>query len=175
MIGSSFLLVRGVLAVLVGVLAFLWPGLTIAVLVAVFGAFALVDGITNLILGFTRASRGGRSWALVIQGIAGVVAGVLTFVWPGVTALALLALIGAWAIVTGVLEIVAAVRLRRVVTGEWRLALSGALSVIFGILLFLFPIPGAIGIAWALGAYALVTGMILISLGVRLRSFALAT
>jgi uncharacterized membrane protein HdeD (DUF308 family) len=173
MMGSTFLIVRGIVAVLVGVVAFLWPGITIAALVAVFGAFALVDGVTNLILGFTRTGQG-RSWAMVIQGIAGVVAGVLTFLWPGVTALALLALIGAWAIVTGVLEIVAAIRLRRVVTGEWMLALAGVLSVIFGILLFLFPIPGAIGIAWGLGAYALATGIVLISLGIRLRSFVLA-
>jgi uncharacterized membrane protein HdeD (DUF308 family) len=160
---------RGVIGVAIGILAFAWPGVTIAVLVAIFGVYAVVDGATNLFLGLTRSGQG-RSWAHVLQGIAGIVAGVLTFLWPGVTALALVAFIGAWAIVTGLLEIAAAVRLRRVIKGEWMLALSGALSVCFGVLIFAFPAAGAVSIAWVFGAYAAAAGVVLIGLAVRLRS-----
>ncbi len=150
---DSFLLIRGIAGIVVGILAVAWPGMTIAVLVAIFGVYAIIDGITNLFIGFSR-SRAGRSWALVVQGLVGIGAGVLTFVWPGVTALALVWFIAAWAIVTGLFEIAAAVRLRKVIAGEWLLALSGALSVAFGLLVFAFPGAGAVGIAFVLGAYA---------------------
>jgi uncharacterized membrane protein HdeD (DUF308 family) len=171
--GSTFLIIRGIVGVVVGVLAFLWPGLTIAVLVGIFALYALIDGVTNLILGVARSSRYGRTWALVLEGLVGIAAGVLTFFWPGLTALALVWSIAAWAVVTGVFEIAAAIRLRRVLRGEWLLMASGVLSVVFGGLAFAFPAAGAIGIAWALGAYAAVTGAILIVLGIRLRSQAI--
>lgn len=171
MIGSTFLILRGIVGIIAGIVAFLWPGITIAVLVIIFGFYAIIDGITNLVLGLTRSSPRDRPrWAVIVQGLVGIAAGVLTFLWPQITALVLVLFIGAWALVTGVLEIIAAVRLRRVVTGEWLLLLSGVLSVAFGILVFLFPGAGAIGIAWVLGTYAAASGIVLVILGIRLRS-----
>jgi uncharacterized membrane protein HdeD (DUF308 family) len=167
---SALLIIRGVVGVVAGVVAFAWPGLTLAALVAIFGVYATIDGITNLMLGLTRTRTRGRSWAHTLQGIVGIAAGVMTFLWPGVTALVLVFFIGAWAVVTGAFEIAAAIRLRKVITGEWLLALSGILSVIFGILVLAFPAAGAVGISWVLGTYAGVAGFILIALGIRLRS-----
>jgi uncharacterized membrane protein HdeD (DUF308 family) len=164
---------RGVIGVVVGILAIAWPGVTIAALVTIFGIYAVADGATNLFLGLTGSGQW-RSWVHVLQGIVGIAAGVLTFVWPGVTALALVTFIGAWAIVTGLTEIAAAVRLRRVIKNEWLLALSGVLSVCFGILIFAFPGAGAVSIAWVLGAYTAAAGVILIALGLRLRTGAFA-
>jgi uncharacterized membrane protein HdeD (DUF308 family) len=173
MLGSTFLIVRGIVGIVVGVLAFLWPGLTIAVLVGIFALYALIDGVTNLILGVARSPGYGPSWALIIEGLVGIAAGVMTFLWPGITAVVLVLFIAAWAIVTGVFEIAAAIRLRRVLTGEWLLLLSGILSIVFGGLVFAFPAAGAVSIAWLLGAYAAATGVILIVLGIRLRSHAI--
>lgn len=169
---SSLLLIRGIVGVAIGMLAILWPAITIAVLVGIFAVYALIDGIMNLIIGLDRSAVQGRSWAHIVQGILGIVAAVLTFVWPGITALVLVLFIGSWAILTGVLEIVAAIRLRKVITGEWLLALSGLLSVAFGVLVLAFPGAGAIGIAFILGAYAAAAGVVLIALGVRLRTLA---
>jgi uncharacterized membrane protein HdeD (DUF308 family) len=167
---SSFLLIRGIVGVAIGILAIVWPGITIAVLVGIFGLYAILDGVTNLVLGLTRTRTHGRSWALAVQGIVGIGAGVVAFLWPGITALALVLFIGAWAIVTGIFEIVAAIRLRQFIKGEWLLALSGVMSVVFGILVIRFPGAGAVGIAWVLGIYAAAAGMVLIALGLRLRS-----
>jgi uncharacterized membrane protein HdeD (DUF308 family) len=167
---DSFMLIRGMASIVIGILAIAWPGITIAVLVGIFGVYAIIDGITNLFIGFSRERAGGRSWAHVGQGLVGIGAGVLAFLWPGVTALALVFFIGAWAVVTGVFEIVAAIRLRKVIKGEWLLALSGALSVAFGLLVFAFPGAGAVGIAFVLGTYAVAAGLILVMLGIRLRS-----
>jgi uncharacterized membrane protein HdeD (DUF308 family) len=168
--GPTLLLIRGIVGLVIGVLAFAWPGVTIAVLVGIFGVFAIVDGITNLMVGVSRRRPISHPWAHILQGIVGICAGVLTFLWPGLTALVLITLIGAWAIVTGVLEIVAAIRLRREITGEWLLALSGILSILFGLIVFAFPGLGAIGIAWTLAAYAVAAGITLIALGIRLRA-----
>jgi uncharacterized membrane protein HdeD (DUF308 family) len=131
---SSLLILRGLVGVAIGILAVAWPGITIAILVGVFGLYAILDGITNLALGLTRSHGRGRSWAHALQGIVGIVAGGLTFVWPGVTAFALVVFIGAWAVVTGAFEIVAAIRLPRYIRGEWLLALSGIMSLSFGAL-----------------------------------------
>ena len=171
--GSSVLIVRGIVGVVFGIIALLWPGITIAALVVIFGAYAIFDGITNLVLGFSRTGAHGR-WAHVLQGVFGIAAGVLTFMWPAITALVLVLLIGAWAIVTGIFEIAAAIRLRRVITGEWMLVLSGIVSILFGVLVFAFPLAGAVGISWVLGVYAMTAGIILISLGVRLRKLVVA-
>lgn len=168
--GASWLIVRGVLSFIVGLLAFLWPGITIVVLVGMFAAYAIIDGVTNLIMGMTHAPGRGRSWAQVAQGVLGIAAGVLTVFWPGGTALALVFFIGAWAVVTGVFEVAAAIRLRQVIEGEWLLALSGVLSVLFGLVMFAFPGAGALAIAWMLGAYAAAAGVVLIALGIRLRT-----
>jgi uncharacterized membrane protein HdeD (DUF308 family) len=171
--GSSALIVRGIVGVVVGIIAFLWPGITIAALVVIFGVYAIVDGITNLVLGFSRTGAHGR-WAHVLQGVVGIAAGVLTFMWPAISALVLVLFIGAWAIITGVFEIVAAIRLRQVITGEWMLVLSGIVSILFGVMVFAFPLAGAVGISWILGAYAMTAGIILISLGVKLRKLVVA-
>jgi uncharacterized membrane protein HdeD (DUF308 family) len=168
--GSSLLLFRGILGLVVGALAFSWPGITLAVVVGIFAVYALIDGVTNLILGLTKTATHGRSWANALQGVVGIAAAVLTFLWPGVTALALVWFIAAWAIVTGVFEVAAAIKLRKAIRGEWLLALSGVLSVAFGLLVFAFPGAGAVGIAWMLGAYAAAGGILLIGLAVRLRT-----
>jgi uncharacterized membrane protein HdeD (DUF308 family) len=168
--GSSLLIVRGVASFVIGVLAFLWPGITLAVLVGVFAAYALVDGFMNLFLGLSNNGGQGRSWAMVAQGALGLAAGVLTLIWPIGTALALIFFIGAWAVVTGVFEVAAAIRLRKVIQGEWLLGLSGVLSILFGFVLFAFPGAGALAIAWMLGAYAAAAGIVLVALGIRLRT-----
>jgi uncharacterized membrane protein HdeD (DUF308 family) len=167
---ASLLVIRGIVGVIFGVVAFAWPGVTIAALVVIFGAYAIVDGVMNLVLGLTKTPTHGRSPATALQGVVGIAAGVLTFIWPAITALALVIFIGAWAIVTGIFEIAAAIRLRKTIKGEWMLALSGLLSLIFGVLVFAFPGAGAVGIAWVLGAYAAAAGVVLIALGVRLRT-----
>jgi uncharacterized membrane protein HdeD (DUF308 family) len=123
-------------------------------------------------LGLSRSRRQSRSWPLLVQGILGIAIAVMTFMWPGITALVLIALIAAWAVVTGVFEVIAAIRLRHVLTREWLLALSGILSILFGVLVFAFPAAGAVGIAWILGSYAAAAGIILVILGVRMRRLA---
>jgi uncharacterized membrane protein HdeD (DUF308 family) len=167
--GSSLLIIRGIVGIIFGVAAFAWPGATIAALVVIFGAYAIVDGLMNLVMGVSRTPAHRRSWATALQGVAGIAAGMLTFLWPAITALALVSFIGAWAMVTGVLEITAAIGLRKVIKGEWMLALSGLMSLLFGVLVLAFPGAGAIGIAWVLGAYAVAAGLVLVSLGARLR------
>lgn len=162
------ILLRGVAGVSFGMLTFVVPRLSVAALVLVFGAYALADGVLTLFSAArNRASR--DWWMLVVEGIAGVSAGVLTFLWPGITAVALLYLIAAWALVTGSLELIAAMRLRRVIRGEWLLVLNGMLSVALGALLGLFPGPGAVALVIWIGAYALVSGVLLMVLGARLR------
>jgi uncharacterized membrane protein HdeD (DUF308 family) len=168
--GATFLIIRGIVSVLFGILAFAWPGMTLAILVIVFGAYAFLDGVVNLVLGLTNTPGSpGRSWTEVLLGLVGIAAGVLTFWRPGLTIVALVSFIAAWAILRGVLDLVAAVRLRRVITGEWLLALSGILSILFGLALIAFPLAGALSIAWLLGVYAFALGVVLIMLGIRLR------
>jgi uncharacterized membrane protein HdeD (DUF308 family) len=154
------ILMRGIFAILFGIAAFIWPGPTIEMLVLLFGAYALVDGIFAVIVGIQQYGENERWWAVLLEGIAGIVLGVLTLLWPGTTATVLLAFIAAWAIVTGVLEIAAAVWLRKVIEGEWTLILAGALSVLFGVLLMLQPAAGALALVWLIGAYAIVFGML---------------
>ena len=163
------LALRGLLAVLFGLLTLWIPGLTLVYLVLLFGAYTILEGIFNLVSAF-RAP--GHHWPLVLEGLLSIVAGVLTFVWPGITALVLLYLIAFWAIVTGVLEITAGVRLRRHITNEWLLIVMGVLSILFGVLILLRPGAGALAIVLWIGAYALVFGIALIALAFRLRSMA---
>jgi len=162
---------RGVAAILFGLLTFILPGITLAVVVLLFGGYAIVEGIFNIIAAI-RGRTGARAWwALVLEGLVSIGAGVVTFAWPGLTALVLVYVIGTWAIVTGVLEIVAAVRLRQQITDEWWLAASGALSVIFGVLLVVFPGAGALAVVLWIGAYSIVFGALLVALAFRLRSW----
>jgi uncharacterized membrane protein HdeD (DUF308 family) len=158
------LLLRGIAAVLFGVLAFVWPGLTLVVLVFLFGAYALVDGVTALFVG-GRA----RAWWMVFAGVLGIIAGVLTFIFPGITALSLHIIIASWAIARGLFEIVAAIQLRKELTNEWLLILGGVFSIIFGVLLVLNPAAGALTMVWLIGTFTLVFGIMMIVLSFRLR------
>ena len=164
------LAIRGIAAILFGVGAFLWPDLTLAVLVLLFGAYTLVDGVFAVIAGIAARKEQQRWWMMILEGLAGIVVGILTFVIPGITALVLLYLIAAWSIVTGVLEIAAAIRLRKEIKGEWVLILAGIASVIFGVILILFPGAGALAVIWLIGSYALVFGVLMLVLAFRLRS-----
>ena len=160
---------RGTFAVIFGVAAFVWPGMTFEVLVLLFGAYAFVDGILVLGFGLVAAGDGEQWWPLVLSGILGIAIGVLTYAKPETMALALVYVAGFWAIVTGLLEIVAAIRLRDVVSGEWLMGLSGALSVVFGVLVAAQPNSGALALVYLFGFYAILAGISQIGLGFRLR------
>ena len=160
---------RGVAGIIFGILAFVMPVLTLAVLVLMFGAYALVDGILNVIAVLSGRSGARPWWALLVAGLAGIAAGLVTFFMPGLTALALTYVIAVWALAVGALEIIAAIRLRKVITNEWWLALSGALAVVFGGVLMLAPGAGALAVVLWIGAYAFVYGVFLVLLGFRLR------
>jgi len=162
-------LLRGIAAIIFGVLAFVWPGLTLLTLVLFYGAYALVDGVLSLIAAFTGAAKPVPTWWLVVVGLLGIAAGLITFFYPGITALILIIFIGAWAIAHGVFEIVGAIKLRKEIDNEWLLILAGAVSVLFGILVLAVPGAGALGLIWAIGAYAIVFGILLVGLSLRLR------
>jgi uncharacterized membrane protein HdeD (DUF308 family) len=162
--------VRGVVAVIFGVVAFARPEQALQALVLVFGAYALVDGIFAMFAGIAARGYFERWWAVLLEGVAGVVIGLLTFFWPNITALVLLYFIAAWALITGIFEIVAAIQLRRVITGEWMLILGGLLSIVFGVLLFVFPVAGAVSVIWVIGIYAVVFGISEIIFAFRLNS-----
>ena len=164
-------LIRGVAATLFGIMALFWPGITLEVLVLFFGAYALVDGVFALLAGLTASGTDtGLRWALVVTGVAGIIIGLVTFFWPGITATLLLAFIITWAIVTGISEIVAAVRLRAVIDNEWLYILSGVASVVFGVLALIFPGTGALSIVWLIGIYAIVAGVCLVAFAFRVHS-----
>jgi len=166
------LLLRGIAAIAFGVLAFGWPGLTLLALTLMWGIYAIADGI--LALWAAIASKGGEMaprWWLAIVGIAGVVAGLLTFVWPGMTALILLIFIASWAIVIGVLQIWGAIRLRKEIEGEWLLGLSGVLWVAFGVIMFAQPGAGALALIWWIGSFAILAGCVYIALAFQLKKY----
>jgi uncharacterized membrane protein HdeD (DUF308 family) len=159
---------RGLAGILFGIIAFIAPGISLAALVLLFGAYAFADGVLAIVTAIRR--RGNDRWGmLLLEGLVGVAAGVLTLLWPGITALALLYVIAAWALVTGGFEIAVAIRLRKVITGEWILALSGILSMALGVLLIAAPGPGALAVVIWIGAYAFVFGALLFALGLRLK------
>jgi uncharacterized membrane protein HdeD (DUF308 family) len=165
------LALRGVLAILFGIIAFVWPGITLLVLVLLFGAYALLDGVFSIVAAFSDRASKQRWWVLLLEGLLGIAAGIIAFLWPGMTAFALVYLIAAWAIITGVLEIAAAIRLRQEIEGEWLLALGGVASIIFGVLMVIWPGTGALALVWLIGAYAIVFGVLMIALAFRLRSW----
>jgi len=146
-----------------------WPGITLLALVTLFGIFALVDGAAGIVLGIRGEEDGTMWWTMILLGVLSAGAGVLAFAWPGMTALVLLAIIAASAIIRGVLEIVAAIRLRKDIDDEWVLGLSGLLSLAFGILLWVAPGEGALAVVLLIGAYMLALGVMAIALSLRLR------
>jgi uncharacterized membrane protein HdeD (DUF308 family) len=161
---------RGVFAVVFGLLALGWPGVTLGALVLLYGVYALASGVLALLSAFS--GRSARSpWMLVLEGVVGIGAAAAAFLWPALTALVLLYIIAFWAILSGVFEIAAAIRLRKEIEGEWLLALSGIASLAFGALLILRPAAGAVAVVWLIGAYAILFGGLLIALGLRLRSW----
>ncbi len=165
-------LLRGAAGVLFGIVTLFAPGLSLAALVLAFGAYALADGVLAIVSTIRRRGVGERQWwMLLLEGITGIGAALVTLFWPGISALALLFLIAAWAIVTGAFALVAAIQLRKAMTGEWLLASSGILSIALGVLLVMFPGAGALAVVLWIGAYALVFGTLLIVLAFRLRSW----
>lgn len=142
-----------------------------AALVLIYGGYAFADGVFAMFGALRGRSTDGSRWVTFLRGLLGVGAGVVTVLWPGITALALLYVIAAWAIIGGVLEIMSAVRLRKTITGEWLLALGGVLAIALGVMLMLFPGPGALALVLWVGAFAMVFGIALLALGLRLRAW----
>ena len=161
--------VRGGLAVVLGLAAFALPGITLTALVWLWGAYAVLDGIASLAAAFQREEQ---RWWHFIEGFAGVIAGVVAFVFPGLTALLLLFLIAAWAIVTGLLEMFAALRFREELRDEWLLGLAGFISLVFGAALIALPSAGLLAMVWLVGAYAILFGVSMLVLAFRERAAA---
>jgi len=164
------LAVRGAAAVLFGLLTLVWPRITLTALVLLFGAYVLVDGAMILAATLRRepGTRGDRGW-LILEGMVSIAIGLVTFVWPDITTLALLYLIAAWAALTGALEIATAVRLRRALLHEWLLSVTGVLSLVFAALLVISPRAGALAITWLIGWYAVISGGLVLALAYQLR------
>lgn len=164
----GLLLFRGVLGILFGLTALLRPGTTLAALIFYFGAYAVLSGIATLVVAFGVKGEPGFG-TLLFEGILGIAAGALTFIYPGLTAIALLAVIATWAILSGTMAIATAIRLRRELTGEWILVTSGTVSIIFGVLLVVNGAAGLLSLVWLIGIYAMSSGIVMIPLAVRLR------
>ena len=157
------LAIRGAIAIIFGLAALLRPDIALEALILLFGAYALVDGVFAIV-GVFGGTRGGTPrWLLLIEGIAGVLAGIIAFVLPGLTAVVLLYLIAAWAVVTGIFEIASAIRLRQEIRGEWALIVGGALSVLFGVILAVIgPVAGLLSLIWLIGIYAVAFGILML-------------
>ena len=158
------LLVRGILAIVFGILAFAMPGMTLVSLAILYGAYALMDGVLSIWFGV-----GSRAWSLVFFGLLGIAAGIFTLFLPWATAVALLYMIGAWAIVRGIFEIITAIQLRHEIANEWALGFAGLVSVAVGLLFIVRPGAGALALAWLIGAYAIIAGILLITLALKVR------
>lgn len=165
------LILRGLVAVLFGLAAIVLPGLTIEVLVLFFGVYAFVDGVFAVVAAFNHRDTHDRWWVLLLEGIVGILVGIIALLRPGLTVLAVLYFVAAWGILTGVLEIVAAFRLRRELEGEWLLGASGVLSILFGLLVGVFPGAAALVLIWLVAAYAIFFGALLITLGLRVQGW----
>jgi len=163
------LLLRGIAAIIFGILAFAWPGITLLTLVILYGAYALVDGVLSIWAAIGGGSATPRWW-LIVVGLLGIAAGLLTFFWPGITAFVLLMFIGAWALVHGIFEIIGAIRLRKEIDNEWMLILSGVLSVLFGAAMLIMPGAGALALIWVIGAYSIIFGVLFIGFAFRLKN-----
>jgi uncharacterized membrane protein HdeD (DUF308 family) len=165
------IMLRGVCAIIFGILTMMWPGLTLLTLILLYGIFALFDGGLAIGAAITGGSPTPRWW-LAIVGVLGIAAGAVTLAWPGLTGLVLLYFIAGWAIASGVFEIVGAIRLRKEIEDEWMLIASGILAVVFGLLILAFPGAGALGLAFTIAAFAVVYGALLVGFSLRLRKHA---
>ena len=163
------LLVRGLVAIVFALLTWAQPGVSLAALVLVFGIYVLADGLLGVWSAIAKRRDNRHWWLLLLWGLVGIVVGVMTFIMPGITGLVLLMYIAAWAVITGVLQIVAAIRLRKEIKGEWLLILSGLVSVAFGVLLFLQPGAGALAVAWIIATYAFIFGVLMVLLAFKVR------
>lgn len=163
------LALRGLFAILFGLAAFAMPGITLAAVILLFGAYAIVDGTFAIVAGLRAAERHERWWALLLEGIVDIAAGVVAFAWPALTALLLLYLVSVWAVVTGLLEIAAAIRIRQAIKGEWLLAINGVVSVLLGVFLVVVPGGGILVLIYWIGGYAIFFGVLLLGLAFRLR------
>lgn len=170
--GWWLLLLRGIVAILFGVLTFLQPGISLAALVLLFGAFALADGVLGAWTAISGRKEHEHWWLLLLAGLVGVGVGLLTLFAPGVTALALLFYIAIWAVATGVLQIAQAIRLRKEIEGEWMLIVAGLASVAFGVLLMARPGAGALAVLWLIGGYAIAFGVIMVLLSFKVKGLA---
>lgn len=164
------LALRGLAAVLFGIAALVWPELTLVALVALFGIYAIADGVLSIIVGFRQTETHERWWLFLLEGLVGIAAGIIALVLPDVTLLALTYLAAAWALITGIFEIIAAIRLRREIEGEWLMVLTGIASIGLGVLLILLPGPALTAFIWIVGIYAIIFGLLLIFLAFRIRS-----
>jgi uncharacterized membrane protein HdeD (DUF308 family) len=165
------ILLRGIAAIIFGILAFVWPGITLLTLILFYGAFALADGVLALAHAIMGGNVGSRWW-LALVGVAGIAAGLVTFFMPGLTAFVLLIFIACWAIALGIFQIIGAIRLRKEIDNEWLIGLSGALSVLFGIVLLVAPGPGILGLIWVIASYAIVFGIMLVMEALKLKKHA---
>jgi uncharacterized membrane protein HdeD (DUF308 family) len=165
------LLLRGIAAIIFGVLALAWPGITLLTLIQVYGAFALVDGVLAIIAAITGGAPAPRWW-LAVVGLLGIATGLLMFIMPGLTALVLLYFIAGWAIATGVFQVIGAINLRKEIDNEWYLILGGIVSVLFGVGVMMAPGAGALALLWVIGIYAVFMGVIFIALAFRLKKHA---
>ncbi len=164
-------LLRGVAALIFGVLSLVWPGISLATLILLFGAYALVDGAFALAAAIVGRGNAEIRWWLVLVGLIGIGIGIGTYLWPGLTALTLLYFIAGWVIATGVLQIVGAIELRNVIDDEWWLILDGALSVLFGIFLFIMPGAGALALIWLIALFAIAYGILMIGFAFKVKKF----
>ena len=163
------LLLRGLVAIVFALLTWAQPGVSLAALVLVFGIYVLADGLLGVWSAIAKRRDNRHWWLLLLWGVVGIVVGVMTFIMPGITGLVLLMYIAAWAMITGVLQIVGAIRLRKEIKGEWLMILSGLVSVAFGVLLFLQPGAGALAVAWIIAAYAFIFGVLMVLLAFKVR------
>jgi uncharacterized membrane protein HdeD (DUF308 family) len=165
----GWLVLRGLVAVAFGVMAFAWPEPTLIALTLVWGAYAFLDGVLVLIAAFRMWDQRATHWPLIIVGLLGMFAGIVTFIWPNITAVSLLLLIAVWAIAMGAFQIASAIQIRKSIDNEWSLGFSGVVSMIFGAVIIDYPQAGALAVAWMIGTFAIPFGLLLVAFGFRLR------
>lgn len=164
------ILLRGILAILFGALAIIWPGLTLLTLILIYAAYALVDGGFTAYAALQSRTEDNRWWIRLLEGGVGIIAGIVAFIAPLIAGFVLLLWIAVWAILTGITQMTTAYQLRKEIEGEWYLGLAGLLSILFGGFIALFPVGGALAIAWLIGLYSIMFGVLFISLALRLRN-----